>query len=157
VQALHTPATPENNYWVNTVTVSQIFGGSSMNMVPPSATATCDIRFTEDTTPEKIIADIRHVVPENISVKEKAVGPMVVLDIDHALVKPFVRAIESHHRQPEFVVAHGSSDARFFTPYHIPVIMSQPVGGGHHGSGEWVEIASIEDYYNILRTYIERL
>ena len=46
--------------------------------------------------------------------------------------------------------SEGASDARFFTKYNIPVIISKPVCAGHHSEHEWIDLESITTYENIL-------
>ncbi len=154
VQTLFPLSINTSDRWINTLTISQIQGGVSMNAVPETATVSCDVRFIEGFTPEKIINLVRDVLPKGIILEEKICGPMVELDTDNTYVVKFFEAIKKHGRDPVFDSAYGSSDARFFPP-EIPVIISQPYGTGHHSADEWVDMESIGEYYKLLRTYLD--
>jgi succinyl-diaminopimelate desuccinylase len=47
----------------------------------------------------------------------------------------------------------GASDAISFLQAGIPAVEFGPVGGGHHGPGEWVSIASLERYRRVLVSF----
>ena len=50
----------------------------------------------------------------------------------------------------------GASDARFFSALGIPAIISRPVVGNVHRVDEWIDIASMLQYYRILHTFVRR-
>ena len=50
----------------------------------------------------------------------------------------------------------GGSDARFFTPHGIPVLMSRPLVGRLHADDEWIDIESMVQFYRICETYLEQ-
>ncbi len=50
--------------------------------------------------------------------------------------------------------AHGESDARYFTEAGFEGIEFGPIGGNHHALDEWVDIQSLSDYYQILRSFL---
>ena len=53
------------------------------------------------------------------------------------------------------VMSHGASDGRYFNPYGIPVISVPPTGGGQHSSHEWIDLDSLEQYYEITRRFTQ--
>ena len=48
----------------------------------------------------------------------------------------------------------GTSDARFLSERGIPVIMSRPLVGNIHRPDEWIDIASMLQYYRMLQEFI---
>lgn len=50
--------------------------------------------------------------------------------------------------------AHGESDARYFTEAGFEGIEFGPIGGNHHALDEWVDIQSLNDYYQILKSFL---
>ena len=53
--------------------------------------------------------------------------------------------------------SEGASDARFFTKYNIPVIISKPICAGHHSDHEWIDLEASRIYTNILFDFVEHL
>ena len=48
----------------------------------------------------------------------------------------------------------GTSDARFLSERGIPVIMSRPLSANIHRPDEWIDIASMLQYYRMLQEFI---
>jgi succinyl-diaminopimelate desuccinylase len=68
----------------------------------------------------------------------------------------FLAATEEITGKPvKLIREHGGSDARFISPYGIPVVMSRPLVGNLHAEDEWIEIASMESLYRIYRRYLK--
>ena len=53
-------------------------------------------------------------------------------------------------------ISHGSNDSRFFTKKKIPVIVTRPKGGGHHGAEEWIDIKDLKRFFAVLKEFVER-
>jgi hypothetical protein len=53
----------------------------------------------------------------------------------------------------KWVRIHGSSDARHFAPFNIPVILLLPKGGDRHTENEWVDIADLHRFYDIMKAW----
>ena len=51
----------------------------------------------------------------------------------------------------------GASDAICFINAGVPAVEFGPVGGGHHGPGEWVYISSLESYRRTLVDFVRRV
>jgi succinyl-diaminopimelate desuccinylase len=68
----------------------------------------------------------------------------------------FLAATEEITAKPvKLIREHGGSDARFISPYGIPVVMSRPLVGNLHAEDEWIDIASMETLYRIYRRYLQ--
>ncbi len=147
---------PEN-HWVSTCNIGMIKGGATLNQVADTASAMCDIRYTENDPPDEILARIRGILPEGVTMRTLFREPLSLVSLTHPLVIPFLDAIRAHGRTPETVLGHGGSDGRFFSARGIPAIISQPDGGNHHAKNEWVDIPSIQTYYKVLKTYLEKI
>jgi succinyl-diaminopimelate desuccinylase len=53
--------------------------------------------------------------------------------------------------QPAFHDEHFGSDARFYSQAGIPAVCFGPAGAGLHSHEEWVDIASLEQFYRVMR------
>lgn len=146
-----------DDHWVATCNVGKIEGGAAANKIPDTASAVCDIRLTEADEPTKIIDEISKSLPEGVSFEKLLDEPLVFVPQEDPSVVAYAEAIRRQGGAPNFTVDHGSSDARFFTPLKIPVILSQPIGDGHHGKDEWVDIASLKTYQDTVRESIRIL
>lgn len=146
-----------DDHWVSTINIGHIEGGQSVNKVPSTASATCDIRYTEHSNPNLLIEDIKNSLPEHVTLEIKFFEPMTNVDLQHPLVKTFFDVVNQHGRTPEVSHGHGSSDGRFFSAHNIPVLISQPDGANHHAKDEWVHIQSIKEYYDVVHEYIDRV
>jgi succinyl-diaminopimelate desuccinylase len=158
VQEIFLPVSKHpNDHWTATLNVGQIRGGLAYNQVPDYAEAVCDIRFTEHDSTEEICERMKQVVPAGVEVIRDISAPVVFISPEDKRVRAYAEEIARAGRTPVFTVAHGGSDARFFAARGTPVIISQPDGGQHHAADEWVDIDSIELYYRIVKSYVERV
>jgi len=145
------------DHWVATCNIGKIQGGEAVNQVASRAHATCDIRYTElDTVPE-ILQRITNAMPDGVKAKKILTANNTFTAPDNKFLLAYQESIRSINRAPKLSADHGSSDARFFSEYNIPVIMSQPEGDGHHTDNEWVSITSIYEYYKVVRDFLDRV
>ena len=49
---------------------------------------------------------------------------------------------------------HGASDGRFFSEKGIPVIMFKPICSESHVDNEWIDLKSLEVFYQILKDFV---
>ena len=59
-------------------------------------------------------------------------------------------------RPMEVVRTAGTSDARFLSGRGIPVIINRPLVGNIHRPDEWIDLASMLQYYRMLQEFIGR-
>lgn len=123
----------------------------TINLVPDSAEATLDLRYTEDTTAEEIIHQVESVLDDR-----SEFVPDIVAEPLHTEPDPlFVAVTERVTGEPVRITKeHGGSDGRYFTRVGIPVIMSRPEVGGLHSAREWIDIDSMLTYYRVLEAYV---
>lgn len=144
--------------WRTSVTPTEIrVGAGSRNQVPAEALVTFDIRWTADTTPEAIQADLQAAFPtaELVSVMASA---GLRTDPEHHEVGQIAELIERYTGQPpRFYREHFATDARYYSHIGVPAICLGPVGKGLHSAEEWVEIASLVTLYQIITGYIDTL
>jgi succinyl-diaminopimelate desuccinylase len=121
------------------------------NRIPSSAEAVCDIRFPPPFTSDEMIAVVKELADDQIEME-------VLIRAEPLAVSPdplFLFATEEITARPvKLIREHGGSDARFISPYGIPVVMSRPLVGNLHAEDEWIDIASMETLYRIYRRYL---
>lgn len=147
-----------DDHWVTTFSPGIIRGGVAENQVPDRAYVDCDIRYIADDSEEQILERLRAKMPERVTV-DAIVSNVLPREIspNNAYFQSYVEITKAvTDRDPILHRTHGTSDARFFADTGSVVLMSQADGAGHHGDHEWVSIESLGQYYEILKTFIER-
>ena len=54
----------------------------------------------------------------------------------------------------KIIVKHGGSDIRHYNGVHEDGVTFGPIGAGLHSDDEWVDIKSLEEYYQILKDFL---
>jgi succinyl-diaminopimelate desuccinylase len=132
---------PDNYY--TTFNLGTVHGGGATNQVSSEASATIDIRFTNEQDAAKITEIAKAIAKhfKDISVKEIMHEPCVNTDTSEKWFRKTEAIMNDLRIQPGSQgerFGHGSTDGRFFAPLNIPVISTRPPGGGQHGAKEWV-------------------
>jgi succinyl-diaminopimelate desuccinylase len=131
-------------HWHRTMNLSVIRAGESVNQVPDRAEAILDIRYTENDDVDDLVQRIQRAVRGTVLTLERE--PLFISPgspyLDHLL------ALACGTRTG---IAHGASDARFLTQFHIPgIVWGADGNSSQHSSDEHVEIDSLLRLYEIL-------
>jgi succinyl-diaminopimelate desuccinylase len=122
------------------------------NRIPSWAEAVCDIRFPAPFTSDEMIAAVKRFTDDRIVMEALIRAEPLAVSPDPL----FLAATEAITAKPvKLIREHGGSDARFISPYGIPVVMSRPLVGNLHAEDEWIDIASMETLYRIYRRYLQ--
>jgi succinyl-diaminopimelate desuccinylase len=137
--------------WTQTLNLGKITAGEAANKVPDTCEASFDLRFVEGRRAEEIKDLVQKILADRGEFEPYVVGDNFYLDMELWCSRLFQEAAERHlsHSMPIYR-SEGASDARFFTKYNIPVIISKPICAGHHSGHEWIDLESITTYENIL-------
>lgn len=143
--------TPTNQ---TTLNVGKIIGGQQTNQVSDLALATLDIRHPSSESSTSIIDKITDIFnKENVRVLVKA-DPFSC-DLKNSYVNCWINLLKHHNSTNISVNENGASDGRYFSKLNIPVIVSQPIGGGTHSSHEWIDENSVVLYTKLLINWLE--
>ncbi len=139
-----------------TMTVAQVHAGDAVNQGPAYADTSLDIRYKSSEHLLSAQKKIKELLKKyNGKIMKSIEGNDYHLDTGDKHVRSFIDLYEEHHGSSiEQVMAHGSSDARFFAEKNIPVIMLRPDGGGAHGDEEWISIESVQKFYELLKDFV---
>ncbi len=144
--------------WTQTLNIGKIVAGDAANKVPDACEASFDLRFIEGQTATEIKDRVEKIVGQRGELVPKVVGDNFYLDMELWCSRLFQDAAVRHLSHPMPIYrSEGASDARFFTQYEIPVIISKPVCAGHHSDHEWIDLESIVTYTDILFDFIEQV
>lgn len=133
--------------WKSTYNVALIeTSNKTPNVVPATARAVVDIRFTPDLakTPRQLLAALQKKIP---FATLRALTDVALLE-----TKPSNEWIQKFQKGARRATGgnlplgfgHAASDGRYFAARGIPTILIGPMGGNWHGKDEWVSIKSVE-------------
>lgn len=136
------------------INLARIQGGEALNQVPDTCWIDVDIRYVPGQSPVEIAAQIAEL---------GAVEPTVVLNQEPIEISPHeplvAELIASAARTgcpARAIGRHGASDAVAFTRRGIPAVEFGPIGAGHHGPKEYVDLVSVEKYERALISFLAR-
>lgn len=135
------------------VNLGRIEGGEALNSVPDMCRLWLDIRCLPEQDRTEIVAQIQAIDPqariELILNKAAARVPST-----HPHVATLVEVARAADPTARAVGRDGSSDAIPFLEVGVPAVEFGPVGAGHHGPDEYVEIASLQPYRESLVAFV---
>lgn len=144
--------------WNTTMNLGFFQGGVSTNQVSDQAILKVDFRFPEKRSVKEIVEEVKLLSKEidsSLSVKLAASGDAVFTDEKNLEVVRFLSIAKNVLGKKLKVQGEmGASDARHWSKYNVPVIMTKPVGGGIHSDNEWIDVKSCQQYFDILSEYI---
>ena len=161
-----TDSFPPTNLEVTSVDV----GNPALNVIPASARANFNIRFSDLWSPETLRAEIeRRLSVASSDLRLRPDRPAAGYDIewldrpspvfltrDETLIGVMREAVEAvTGREPELSTTGGTSDARFIKDY-CPVVEFGLVGQTMHMVDEHVALADLEGLTNVYLAFLER-
>lgn len=146
---------PDQEGWQTTITPTIVdSGGNSRNQVPASLRCTFDIRHIASDQPDELAVTLLSFFP-GAEVVTSRTGVGLYTNPDTPAITRLAAVIEQiTGRSTQLYREHFGSDARFFSASNIPAVCCGPVGAGLHSAEEWVDIASLEVFYQVLQSYI---
>ena len=142
----------ENDHWNKTISLTQCSAGNcSTNMIPDSARALLDIRYTEKDDPEEIIYLINQATRSTVNVQ--AIEPLFATGNS-----PYLNHLLDSSKGSIVGYEHGASDARFLASRGIPGVVWGADGEmSQHTEDEHLVISSLFDIYERLDRFITTL
>lgn len=147
--------TPDKQAWVTTVNVSSInTDNQAFNKIPDHCVVGLDIRFIPEEL-DSVLATIKTLLPAGFTLDVIAQEPPLSTDQNNLYIQKLLRASESvTTRNIILRGAQGSSDARHYTRVNGAGVEFGPLGEGIGSDEEWVNIPSLEQYYQILVNFL---
>ncbi|MGH7157488.1 MAG: M20 family metallopeptidase [Candidatus Saccharimonadales bacterium] len=143
----------------DSLNIGVIQGGVTYNQVPDHMLASIEIRYTSQQRLDalrKIIA--RLCKKHGLTIQERALGPLVLTDLSHPLVSPYLDSVEKiTGPRPQPFTSCAATDAPYFFAEGINCIISCCEGGLHHSEDEWISRKSFLQFVPILRDYLDRV
>jgi succinyl-diaminopimelate desuccinylase len=130
------------------INLGRIVGGDAPNKVPDACVMDVDIRYLPTQDPAELLESIR-AIPD-VEVKRTFVFPPAHVSRSNAYVRALLDTVGPTDGASVTVGRDGASDAVSFLRAGIPAVEFGPSGAGHHGPEEWVSIASLARYRELL-------
>jgi succinyl-diaminopimelate desuccinylase len=148
----------EQNHETDSLSVNMISGGNAMNQVADWAKAVLDIRFIDGQGHERITKQINKIADRhNLTIKTVTLVNPTATDMKNPFVASFLNLAEAAHGSKlDQICSLGTSDSHYFAELGIPVILLRPHGGAPHSDAEWLDRASYEKYYQLIKRYVQQ-
>lgn len=136
--------------FLDTVQVTVIEGGESINVVAEEASALLDVRLLPDTDAEAFLQRVREALGEQVEVEVLLEEPPAPPSpTDHPVYRAVAEVLEEWAPVVPSMLA-GFSDSRFFRARGIPAYGVSPFAltgaeaGGVHGTDEGIDLLELE-------------
>lgn len=149
---------PPNEVWRTTVNISTIeTSNKTNNKVPDDCTLTLDVRYVPEDK-EKIISCLKKFENGDTKVEIMLQESCYFTNKNNLHIKLLNSSLKKVMGKESFILPHhGGSDIRHYNKVGCNGIEFGPKGAGHHTDNEWVDIKSLEDYYNILKDFLLKI
>lgn len=139
----------------STVTLGAFHGGDDPCFVADRASLKADIRFPDAKAGELIreaLLSLGKQYHANITyLSKKNIMESSGCERQITLLSNLI--CDAVGRKPMLKKASYSGDGRFFTELSLPAVEFGPIGKNYHAQNEYVEIQSLNTYYEILHTF----
>lgn len=146
---------PSEEKWQSTINVASLeTSNKSYNKIPDHCSALLDIRFIPEDR-DNILNSLKKEIGDLAEIELSMDEPShLTLDSDYFIgkLKTSIKDVTGH--EGKTVEKHGGSDVRFYNALGVPGVTFGPIGEGHHSDDEWIDIASLNDYYKILEKFL---
>jgi len=149
---------PGTEEWKSSINLAKIETPNiSFNKIPDVATAWLDVRFVPQDA-DTMLPRIKSLLPADFELEINANEPYLFVEKDDEYLQKIQQAVKKVlNKESVCYGAFGSSDARFYTQVGSKGVEFGPVGGGIGTDDEWVSIQSLQDFYDILNSFLVSL
>lgn len=146
---------PTEEVWQTTVNVAQVMTENSVyNKVPDKCELKLDVRFVPEDK-DLVLDKIKKLLPDGAEMEVILQESSQYTESNNPYLVQLQKCCsETRGADCEVIARHGGSDLRFFDQVGGKGVEFGPVGYGHHTDEEWVEVESLERYYEILKSFL---
>lgn len=146
---------PTEDKWVNTVNLCKIETTNiAFNKIPDNCAIYVDIRYIPEDE-KKIINKIKKLIPRNFKFEILSFELPTYTNKNNKYIKSLQKYSNNILKNNIMIRgANGSSDARHFASVNCASIEFGPIGKGMGSDKEWVDIPSLEKYYDIIKIFL---
>ncbi len=146
---------PSQEIWAMTVNVSKIETTNKVfNKIPDDCTAWLDVRFVLEEY-NIVKKNLLRLLPKGLTLEIVNDEPALSTDENNEFIKLLtLKTKQVTGNNVRLRGANGSSDVRHFARINCAGIEFGPVGGNIGSDQEWVDIPSLEKYYQTLIIFL---
>ena len=146
---------PQKDVWETTVNLAKISTtNDAMNKTPDQCEIGLDIRYIPEEK-DTILQKLKDSFVPGTEITLLTNEPAHSTDKTNSYITHLKQAIKTvTGKTGELVAKHGGSDVRFYNEIGKDGITFGPTGFGHHADEEWVDVKSLSEYYEILKTFL---
>lgn len=146
---------PKKKEWVTTVNVSSISSSNkAFNKVPDDCEVCLDIRFVPEDE-KTILETIKAMLPEGLRIEVLANEPSQFVKEHDSFVQALKASTEEVlGKSTQLCGAQGSSDVRHYKAVGGHGVEFGPIGDGIGSDNEWISIESLDNYMQILKSFL---
>ncbi|EGQ42695.1 MAG: acetylornithine deacetylase/succinyl-diaminopimelate desuccinylase family, partial [Candidatus Nanosalina sp. J07AB43] len=141
----------EKGEWTTTINLGHFESDGPVNVVPGSAEASIDIRYTEEYAPEEIKKDLESI--DGLDWGFSSVDPMLNTKNSNDYVQKLYD-ISSDTCSTRLDRKTAASDMRHFSEEDISCVVMGPKGGGIHNENEYIIKESMHEFKKILTDFL---
>lgn len=146
---------PKQQQWVSTVNLSKIeTDNTAFNKVPDNCTVWLDVRFIPEEA-NSIAQRIQKIIPKGFALEILFNEPALLVDTDNQYLQLLKKVNQEVTKKTvDLYGAQGTSDARHYSRVGCAGVEFGSVGGGIGSDDEWINISSLEQYYQIIQKFL---
>ena len=152
---------PASEEWRTTVSLASVStSNQARNQVPAQAQAWLDIRFPASdgdlygASADEIASYLQSFCEPGVTAVVDSADQPHRADTASTEIAALQRAARAQGFSGAFLRKHGSGDSRFYGQRGMNSVAFGTGGAGQHGEGEYVDITTIEPYYQALRAFL---
>lgn len=143
--------------WRTTINIAKVeTSNTTYNKVPDDCTMRLDIRYIPEDW--KTIKQKIEQIFDGFELEFLELEPPQVTKETNPYFQQLLTSISSvMSKKADVIVKHGASDVRHFSRVEGEGVEFGPIGAGLHSDEEWVDIQSLDTYYQILTRFLKNL
>ncbi len=147
---------PKKAVWQTTVNVAKITTtNQTYNKVPDNCVVGLDVRYIPKDS-KTIVSKLQKIVAKTGQLKLKLKEPSQFTEAKNPYIIKLQDVTKSIiGKKAPTVKLHGGSDIRHYDRVGVSGVCFGAEGAGHHTDNEWVSIKSLENYYQILKKFLQ--
>ena len=145
---------PTEDRWCDTLTATVVRAGEVPNQIPDVAEMTLNLRYTAPEGLERARDFIASTTGLEVDLDHACVP--VFCDEKHPEMRRLFSRMQEHwpDRGVHFYRMNGATDSRHFVATGTPIAILGVDGGDMHCDGEWLRLASLDDYVEFLEEFM---